>query len=206
MKTQILVDNPGSWVMPYAQVLQAELGDNCRIVHDHDAVDEGDVLLMLSCEKLFKHYDRNCYNLVVHASDLPQGKGWSPLTWQILEGKDSLVVSLFEAADKVDSGVVYFKEVVQFDGGELIDELRKKIEDATTALMKRFAAAYPDVQGKPQEGEESFYPRRTPEDARLDINKTIEEQFNLLRISDNERYPAYFERNGRKYTLKIDEV
>ena len=54
-----------------------------------------------------------------------------------------------------------------------------------------------------QEGEETFYNRRNSKDAELDINKTIKEQFNLLRISDNERYPAFFKIEGKKYSLKI---
>ncbi len=42
------------------------------------------------------------HTLVVHASDLPHGKGWSPLSWQILEGKHSIPLTLFEAAESVD--------------------------------------------------------------------------------------------------------
>jgi len=40
-------------------------------------------------------------------------------------------------------------------------------------------------------------------DSELDAHKTIEEQFNLLRISDNDRYPAYFTKHGFRYILKI---
>ena len=37
-----------------------------------------------------------------------------------------------------------------------------------------------------QTGEESFYSRRWLSDSRLDVNKTIVEQFNLLRVVDNQ--------------------
>ena len=40
-------------------------------------------------------------------------------------------------------------------------------------------------------------------DTYLDTNKTIKEQFNLLRISDNKRYPARFKIEGKDYILKI---
>ncbi len=56
----------------------------------------------------------------------------------------------------------------------------------------------------PQNKEESFYPKRTPKDSELDINKTIKEQFNLLRIVNNDEYPAYFEIDGHRYILKIE--
>ena len=29
------------------------------------------------------------------------------------------------------------------------------------------------------------------------------QQFNLLRVVDNERYPAFFELDGRRYTIQI---
>ncbi|HGG0417971.1 TPA: hypothetical protein ACJFE8_002771 [Clostridium sporogenes] len=38
---------------------------------------------------------------------------------------------------------------------------------------------------------------------KLDINKTIKEQFNLLRVADNEKYPAYFMFNNKKYIVRI---
>ncbi|WP_287162823.1 hypothetical protein, partial [Clostridium sp.] len=62
---------------------------------------------------------------------------------------------------------------------------------------------YPNIKGKPQQGESSFYIKRGPKDSKLDINKTIKEQFNLLRIVDNERYPAYFMFNNKKYIVRI---
>ena len=44
-------------------------------------------------------------NLVIHASDLPQGKGWSPMPWQIAEGRNDIVFTLFEAVAGVDAGL-----------------------------------------------------------------------------------------------------
>lgn len=76
----------------------------------------------------------------------------------------------------------------------------KKIE-----MCLKFLESYVGKTPKKQDGEESFYPKRTPEDCELDINKTIKEQFNLLRIVDNELYPAFFKYNGIKYKLKIEK-
>jgi methionyl-tRNA formyltransferase len=38
----------------------------------------------------------------------------------------------------------------------------------------------------------------------LDPQKSLAEQFNILRVVDNDRYPAFFEWNGRRYNLKIE--
>ncbi|WP_252365672.1 hypothetical protein [Campylobacter jejuni] len=52
-------------------------------------------------------------------------------------------------------------------------------------------------------GKESFYPKRSPKDSELDINKSLNEQFNLLRIASNEDFPAFFYKDGKKFILKI---
>ena len=39
-----------------------------------------------------------------------------------------------------------------------------------------------------------------------DSNKSLKEQFNLLRIVDNINYPAFFELDRHKYILKIEKA
>ena len=145
------------------------------------------------------------HTLVVHESDLPQGKGWSPLTWQILEGKSHIPVTLFEAAERVDSGPIYAQRWLEFKGHELLDELRYGQAAATRELCRWFVDNYPEsaAEACEQSGEESIYPRRRPADSALDANQTFAEQFNLLRVVDNQRYPAFFDWCDRRYELTI---
>lgn len=206
MQIQILCDNINSWIIPYAKELLSEiisLGHKGSLLHDNKGVQEGDILIMLSCEKIFKKLYLNKNNLVVHESALPQGKGWSPLTWQVLEGRKEIPVTLFEATVNVDAGDIYGQEIIELGGYELIDELREKQGKATKKLLLDFIKNYPNVIGMPQKGEESYYLRRKPDDSKLDLNKTLGEQFNLLRVSDNDRYPAWFEKDGVKYIIKV---
>ena len=138
------------------------------------------------------------------ASALPKGKGWSPLTWQILEGKNKIPLTLFEANDKIDDGDIYFKDILELKGGELIQEIRKKLSVKLEELIFKFLN---DKNPKPikQKGSETMYPRRNYNDSYLDSQKSISEQFNLLRVCDNEKYPAFFIHNNKKYILKIYE-
>ncbi len=206
-KVQVLVDNPNSWMVPHARRLVEELtalGHAASLLHEHAAVERGDVLCLLSCEKLFKQLELNRHNLVVHSSDLPRGKGWSPLTWQVLEGKNEIPMTLFEAAAEVDAGVVYDRAVMPFRGTELLPEMTRMQGEQIVEMVLRFVANYPKVSGKPQQGESTFYPRRRPADSRLDPERSIAEQFDLLRVCDNERYPAFFEWRGERYVVKIE--
>jgi len=208
MFIQILIDNPNSWIVPYgAQLITAlEKGDHrCVLLHDHREVIGGDILCLLSCEKIFKKLHLNKNNLVVHESDLPYGKGWSPLTWQILEGKNEIYVSLIEADEEVDSGKIYLKKIMKFQGHELLSELRHIQGIATIDIIMEFIENRKKITGIEQSEESSFFPKRQPEDSELDVNKSIKAQFNLLRVCDNERYPAFFEINGNKYIINIEK-
>lgn len=54
-----------------------------------------------------------------------------------------------------------------------------------------------------QQGDSTFYARRSEVDSQLDPAKSLLEQFNLLRITDNYSYPAYFEIDGNSYELWV---
>jgi methionyl-tRNA formyltransferase len=209
MLIQILCDNLNSWIIPYAlqlKTLLEQLNHDVKFTHKHKDIVGGEILMLLSCEKLFKDLNLNKHNLVVHESALPQGKGWSPLTWQIIEGKNEIPITLIEATEQVDAGDIYDQKIIHLEGHELVDELRMKQGEATIQLLLNFVNKYPNNKRTQQHGEESFYPRRKPEQSKLDINKTIAEQFNLLRVCDNERYPAWFEMNGKKFIIKVEKV
>lgn len=206
----LVTDNPASWSVPGNQRLVARLqaaGFSASLVHRLADAPDAEVAVYLSCERIIPASERARFrhNLVIHASDLPRGRGWSPLSWQILEGRDQITVTLFEAADAVDSGPIYLQKQLRFAGHELVDELRQALEVACEELLLEFARAYPDVTARPQEGEPTFYARRRPADSRLDPDKPLRELFGQFRIVDNERYPAFFEHAGHIYELRIQK-
>jgi len=198
-----------SWFVPYAQEFVDSLeerGYRSKLLYDHDGVDEAfDVVFILSYFRIVgkDFLGRHRFNLVVHASDLPQGKGWAPLFWQILEGKNTIPIVLFEATAGVDEGDIYLRDEIVLEGHELNDEIREKQALKTIELCNRFLDSYRQIEPVRQSGVESFYPRRTPKDSQLDVEKSIAEQFNLLRIVNNEMFPAFFYMQGQKYILKI---
>ena len=204
-----VLTSSSSWFLPYAKefvnILRWLDFNVCLFTHHSEIKKSLDVLFILSYfNKVPKNVLKlNRFNLVVHGSDLPKGKGWSPIFWQILEGKNKIPIVLFEATEEIDAGRIYLKDFIELEGHELHDEIREKQAHKTIEMCLKFLRKYPDLVPKEQEGEESFYPRRTPADSELDVDRTIREQFNLLRIVDNENYPAFFVLNGHKYILKI---
>jgi len=206
-RISVVVDNP-SWVLPHAERLVARAtaaGDDARLCRSHDEIETGAVAFYLGCMRITppEVLARNRRNLVVHASDLPKGRGMSPWTWMILEGRNDIPVCLLEAVEELDAGPVIFKETLQLQGGELLDEIRQRLGEMHVELCLRFLQQAQPPEGVEQSGEPSYYPRRYPKDSELDPRRSIAEQMNLLRVVDNERYPAFFQWQGRRYRLTI---
>jgi len=206
----ILVDNPNSWMWQYIPILENILNkfsQNIRIFKNSKEIRNGDILFILSCDKILESKDLNKHknNIVIHASDLPRGKGWSPWSWEIENGAEFLTLTLFEAKLELDSGDWYIKKRINLTGNELIDKIRNLLALTEFDMIEDYLNKYP-VKSKKQNGIETYYKKRTSENQLLNIKKTIEEQFNKLRVCDNNNYPGYFYKNGKKYILKIEEL
>lgn len=178
------------------------------VSNNHNEIDKSyDICFLLSYSRIVKpdFLEKQRNNIVIHASDLPNGKGMSPLTWQVLEGRDSIIFSLFEAVPELDAGDIYIKKELKLNGTELVDELRDLQVQMTLDLVIEYINNYETIVPTPQEGDGFQYNKRGPKDSELDLNKTLDEQFNLLRVCDNEAYPAFFIKNGVKYIIKISK-
>lgn len=184
-------------------------GHSVILVFDKAELQGGDILFLVSCSQIIKNSERKKYQatLVIHASDLPKGRGWSPHVWAVLGGANQIIVKLLDAADPVDSGAIWLTTKFTLSGHELLPEIHTKLFAAELSLMNQVVEQFDSIKPVPQEGEPGlFMPKRLPEDSQLDPNKTIAEQFDLLRVVDSHRYPAFFIYRGKKYLLKIEKA
>ena len=204
------ISDEDSWFNSYLKNLKLDLltsGHKIMHVHNESELKSADLCFYLSFSTIatkntlqkFKH------NLVVHSSNLPNGRGWSPLTWQILEGKKMITTSLFEAEEDVDRGKIYLQKDLEFSGFELLDELRMLQGNLIIGMCSEYIQTYPDVllHAQVQDGEGSYYSRRRPVDSELNPDISIREQLNLFRVADNSNYPAYVEIDQHCYELWI---
>jgi methionyl-tRNA formyltransferase len=146
---------------------------------------------------------RNKKVLIIHPSKLPKDKGFAPVQNQILNNKKLIHICLLEAAEKADSGPIIYRDTFLLSGLELSNEIRKKQAISTFKLINKFLKNYPKFKFYKQKGISNFNKRRRPEDSELNINKSIKSQFNLLRICDNDYYPAFFRYKKNIYVVKL---
>lgn len=170
----------------------------------------GDILFLISCHEIIKEPDRRkfTHTLVIHASDLPKGKGWSPHIWEIINGKTEITITLLEAADKLDSGDVWKKIRIPIPKHYLYDEINNLIFDTELLLMNYALDNYKNIKPLVQSvnAKSTYYKLRTPQDSQIDPERSIAEQFDNIRVCDFERFPAFFILHDHKYTIKLEKV
>jgi len=211
MNITILCSDPTHKIYPYLQKWKDINSKNHTVylINSSKDVLSGDILFLISCSEIISKDIRNNFSktLVIHESDLPQGRGWSPLVWQILEGSNVIPITLLEAEDKVDSGDIWNKSFVQLEDHETFSEINNKIFPEKLKLMDFAIQTFSSITPTAQSSENiTYYQKRTPSDSKLDTIKSISEQFDLLRIADDVRYPCYFKFRGHKYKIVIEKI
>ena len=211
MKINILISK-NSWAIKYKKDLKKELikfSKKINFIHDHRLIkDKSDVTIIFSYFKIIsKNYlNKSKHNIIPHESKLPKGRGMSPLTWEILKNKTHYYFSLIEASESLDCGNIYFQKKIKISKSIIFNEIKKIQYKTNLQLIKKFLKKFRNkkkITSKKQLGSTYLYKRRTPKDSKINVNKTIKEQFNKLRVADPENYPTFFEYKKRKFIIKI---
>ena len=215
MKIQISISK-SSWAKDYQNKIKTKISkfsSNVKVMHSHKNLKKNyDINIIFSYFKKVpsKYLKFSKINLIPHESDLPEGRGMSPLTWQILKGKKKVFFSLIEASSKIDNGLIYYKKEIKIPKHILFDELKKLQLNKNLELITKFIRFYNKYnkapRGKKQKGRVTTFKKRSPKDSKIKINKSVLSQFDLLRSVDDKNYPAFFYIYGKKYFLKISKA
>ena len=143
MKIDVLCSSADHPVNPWLDRWAAQRTQNhsVGIFRDKSDLEGGDILFLVSCTQLISVHERSLYRktMVLHASDLPVGRGWSPHIWAILGGATEITVTLLEAEDKVDSGAIWAKRKLQISTSDLFDEMNSALFDVEIELISNIA-------------------------------------------------------------------
>jgi methionyl-tRNA formyltransferase len=208
----ILCSSPDHPIIPFLDTWIKCNSEEHRIklCHSKTELGGGDILFLVSCSEVIPAKERAAYrtSLVLHASRLPVGRGWSPHIWSILEGARQITVTLLEAGDEVDTGRIWRQ--VSFPVAEhmLWDEINAALFEAELQLMDFAVTEFNTVSPRPQPEnvDPTYRQRRTAEDSKIDPDGSIAEQFNKIRVCDPTRYPAFFELHGHFYKLSLEKI
>ncbi|MCH2133855.1 MAG: bifunctional UDP-4-amino-4-deoxy-L-arabinose formyltransferase/UDP-glucuronic acid oxidase ArnA [Phycisphaerales bacterium] len=122
------------------------------------------------------------YNL--HGSLLPSYRGRAPVNWVLVNGETTTGVTLHHMVAKADAGDIVGQVPVTIDPADTARTLMGKVRDAAEELLRETIPQLRDGTATriPQdESEATVYPRRTPEDGRIDWSMSAESVHNLVR-------------------------
>ncbi len=107
-----------------------------------------------------------------------------------------------------DSGKIWQKVKVPVPPSALSSEINQLLFAAETGLMDFALEAFRRNQPAEQalDVEPTYYHKRTREDSRIDPHHSIADQFDLIRVCDPYRFPAFFEYRGERFTLKLEKL
>jgi methionyl-tRNA formyltransferase len=208
-KIAFLFDKKNPWLLQYLPLLKklSKKKYKYSFFKDYVKISDFEIVFVLGFTKILSEsfIKKNRIVLIIHESNLPKFKGFAPVQWQILRNKRNITNSLvmLGSKEKVDSGKIILQNKILLKGHELYAEIRKKQFDSTYKLIRKFLDIYPNFTTRRQKGKSTFFRKRKSEDSKISIDKNIKSQFNLLRISNNNDWPAFFLYKKNKYILKI---
>jgi len=131
--------------------------------------------------------------VIFHMTDLPFGRGGSPLQNLIVRGIHETQISALKCAEEVDAGPIYLKRPLSLHGSA--EEIYARASEIIEKMIVEIINTNP--QPMEQVGEPTFFKRRKPEQSNLLHAESLDQAFDLIRMLDADGYPHAFINVGK---------
>jgi len=127
-----------------------------------------------------------------HMTDVPFGRGGSPLQNLIIRGISETKVSALKMTKQLDAGSVYLKHPMKLNGSA--ESIFKKLSHIVADLISQIVTTKPiPVE---QSGDIVCFERRTPEQSAIPDNLSPKKLYDFIRMLDAPSYPKAFIKQG----------
>jgi methionyl-tRNA formyltransferase len=131
-----------------------------------------------------------------HMTDVPYGRGGSPLQNLIVRGHRTTKLTALRMTKAIDAGPVYGKEELALDGSA--GEIYLRANRLAARMIERLIRDQP--KPVPQSGEPVIFKRRQPDDSRIPATESLDQLYDFIRMLDADGYPqAFLEHAGVRY-------
>lgn len=134
-----------------------------------------------------------------HMTDLPFGRGGSPLQNLILRKLAATQVSAFRVTGEMDAGPIYLKRPLSLDGsaGDIYARAADIVFDMIDEILERRPVPVP------QRGSVVGFQRRTPAESEITGGMNARDLYDFIRMLDAETYPpAFLIHAGLRYEFR----
>jgi methionyl-tRNA formyltransferase len=129
-------------------------------------------------------------------TDVPYGRGGSPLQNLIIRGHQKTKLTALQMTQDFDAGPVYFKEDLCLGGSA--EEIYIKATQLTAQMIKRIVSEEPTPVA--QSGKVTIFKRRQPSESEIPQFPSLSKLHDFIRMLDAEGYPkAFIEYEGFRY-------
>ena len=147
--------------------------------------------------------------IIFHAALLPRYRGFAPVNWPLINGEEKTGVTMFYAAEEMDSGdIIEQRERIITDGdnaGTIDTWLNTTVAQMLVENLPRLAAGTaPRMQQ--DEAQATYAIWRSPEDGHIDWSQPARSVFNLIRGLSSPYPGAYSLLEGRKLIIWSAEI
>ena len=143
-------------------------------------------------EKIIQNFE--CVGF--HMTDLPYGRGGSPLQNLISRGHRHTKLSAIRMRQEMDAGEVYLKEDLCLEGGA--EEIYIRASELSAKMI--FTILDEGLVPEPQQGDPTTFRRRTPAESVVPSLNSLEQVHDFIRMLDAQDYPhAFLEHAGFRY-------
>jgi methionyl-tRNA formyltransferase len=144
-------------------------------------------------DEIIDNYECICF----HMTDLPYGRGGSPLQNLILRGHQTTKLTALRMTKELDAGPIYCQRELSLHG--TAQEIYMRAEATARQMMDEITRTTPT----PQRGEVVIFQRRTSVESRLPPLLPLGKVYDFIRMLDAETYPkAYIEYGGYRIELQ----
>ena len=126
--------------------------------------------------------------VVFHMTDVPFGRGGSPLQNLIARGIYETKISALRCEAELDAGPVYLKQPLSLYGGA--EEIYMRAAGIVETMITEIVLHEPEPTL--QQGEAVCFQRRKPKDCDIADLTELEQVFNYIRMMDADGYPKAF--------------
>ncbi|MCL1093800.1 methionyl-tRNA formyltransferase [Shewanella kaireitica] len=135
-------------------------------------------------DAILKEFNCVCF----HMTDVPYGRGGSPLQNLIIRGHQKTKLTALKMANELDAGPVYLKNELCLTGSAA--EIFLRSSSLTFDMIEHIVKREPNPV--PQQGNVTEFPRRTPAQSLLTPELNLEGFYNTVRMLDADTYPKAY--------------
>jgi methionyl-tRNA formyltransferase len=138
--------------------------------------------------EIINHWPCVCF----HMTDVPFGRGGSPLQNLIIRGIYKTKVSALQMTKQLDAGPVYLKHSIELNGSA--EDIFKQLSLIISNMITEIVTTVPTPIE--QSGDIVYFERRTPEQSEIPNNLSAEKLYDFIRMLDAPNYPKAFIKQG----------